>query len=853
MGIFQQFPYTNFHEMNMDEILKIVKTLAEEWAAYQVKWGNLYDDTEQALNDFKEYVYNYFDDLDVQAEINKKIDEMVLDGTFQMLVRTQLSPVVTDWLQDNITVPVGVVIDTSLSIAGACADAKAAGDAIRLLAAENDFITGSRAIVMNEGAYVNTKVAPGSAVDLTPVSSASHAYAIVPCSEGDKFYINARGTNVGVPYAFVDSADNLIDRAMETTKGSSFVVAPANATNLVINNYLDGIERYSYTGEFIGYVEPITFTTIDGYYINGNDGSTSTASARSCSSFIEIEPDRDYFASFIYLDGNASISEYDAQHKFLRYKSMTNNNNSVHVHTGSDAKYIRLSGYRNYQMEFNKYNTIKSNAEDVDDLIEGRTEYTATGNPLHINDTSSDSMLVSITGSDANTIITRSNKNLIWFDDHTVTRNGVTFTYTRATGEINISSTGATANTTSGNSGNLNGNTVDFDVKIRPKTSRTLTLSVNPSEFLDYDSDVYMQFFSSIVGIEAVRNRFARVCSAQTEYAVRIVVRAGWSGNITLKPQLEFGAIATEFEPNHRQRVSVANIRNITALDGVTNVYTDDDSTLTVTLKKQNEQDKLPDTNEVAAAVKDLMPLVKHPYAKMNATDPMICFIDDDTTDLSLVQRYHSLFNGLDAVGNYAVMTYRLDTESGLADQLLDYEKEGFGMLYHIDYQMGASTEYFLPDPLKRDMALAEDNFVTGLRKMQQYGFSNYKFWVSPYGVNDPDMQALAKRHGMRCLMSTGNNSSINKTNAYRWNIPRYGFDPLNDNTQFLREALAITKSNNGMMVVTTHVNAWGNDYTIDSRFQTFVNHCISEGVKVVSFGEAFETYYPMFLLNELF
>lgn len=130
MGIFQQFPYSNFHEMNLDEIIKIVKQLADEWVAYQAKWNDLYSDTEKALQDFKDYVYAYFENLDLQVEVGNKIDQMVADGTFGEICRTQLSSVITDWLAANITQPVGVVIDTSLSVAGACADAKATGDAI---------------------------------------------------------------------------------------------------------------------------------------------------------------------------------------------------------------------------------------------------------------------------------------------------------------------------------------------------------------------------------------------------------------------------------------------------------------------------------------------------------------------------------------------------------------------------------------------------------------------------------------------------------------------------------------------------------------------------------------------------
>lgn len=128
MGVFRNFPYSNFHEMNMDEIIKIVKTLAEEWSAYQIKWGNLYDDTEQALADFKAYVQNYWDTLDLTEEVDTVIRKMVAEGSLDSVITSNLSPVVTNWLNNNITTPETVVIDKSLTVEGAVADAKSAGE-----------------------------------------------------------------------------------------------------------------------------------------------------------------------------------------------------------------------------------------------------------------------------------------------------------------------------------------------------------------------------------------------------------------------------------------------------------------------------------------------------------------------------------------------------------------------------------------------------------------------------------------------------------------------------------------------------------------------------------------------------
>ena len=97
MGIFRQFPYSNFHEMNMDEIIKIVKDLADDWAEYNRKWGQLYDDTAAALQDFIDYYTNYFATLDLQDEVNNRIDAMLESGEFQAIVNSYLQPFIEEF------------------------------------------------------------------------------------------------------------------------------------------------------------------------------------------------------------------------------------------------------------------------------------------------------------------------------------------------------------------------------------------------------------------------------------------------------------------------------------------------------------------------------------------------------------------------------------------------------------------------------------------------------------------------------------------------------------------------------------------------------------------------------------
>lgn len=195
MGIYRQFPYSNFHEMNLDEIIKIVKNMLEEWAQYYTEWDDWKTQVQHEWDEMVIFINNYFDNLDVQEEINNKIVSMVNSGEFGQIVQPYLPSEVASWLADHITQPVGVVIDTSLSVSGACADAQITGDDIRLLADECLFL------------------AFGEVADNTVILSANDV------NVGDVIYYDF-DTNVGFTgyLAIYDSPSHV---AQEIGKGSS--------------------------------------------------------------------------------------------------------------------------------------------------------------------------------------------------------------------------------------------------------------------------------------------------------------------------------------------------------------------------------------------------------------------------------------------------------------------------------------------------------------------------------------------------------------------------------------------------------------------------------------------------------
>ena len=151
-----------------ETLCKVVKYLNDVIANVDV----LHDDVDalrSAYIQLQSYVNSYFDNLDVQNEINQKLDDMADDGSLSALlspiVATQIGGVVgeqidavvgeqidasvgrqidesvasqigtptanatTAWLNEHVN-PVGsaVVVDDTLTIEGAAADAKVCGD-----------------------------------------------------------------------------------------------------------------------------------------------------------------------------------------------------------------------------------------------------------------------------------------------------------------------------------------------------------------------------------------------------------------------------------------------------------------------------------------------------------------------------------------------------------------------------------------------------------------------------------------------------------------------------------------------------------------------------------------------------
>ena len=138
MPVYGKFDLTTYIQGASD--YEIMAFLVGKYNTCLEAYGNitkLSTDTITACKQLQDWINSWFTNLDVQEEINKKIDSMVADGSFGTLlhqtfdaqINQQTTSAVTAWLVANVT-PTGsaVVVDKSLSIEGAAADAKATGE-----------------------------------------------------------------------------------------------------------------------------------------------------------------------------------------------------------------------------------------------------------------------------------------------------------------------------------------------------------------------------------------------------------------------------------------------------------------------------------------------------------------------------------------------------------------------------------------------------------------------------------------------------------------------------------------------------------------------------------------------------
>ena len=90
MALFENFPYTNLHDLNLDWVLATIRKLIAEWTAYKLAMDEAFEDLKGEFHELYDYVMNYFENLDlddaVTVAVRAVLEEMIEDGTIDELI-----------------------------------------------------------------------------------------------------------------------------------------------------------------------------------------------------------------------------------------------------------------------------------------------------------------------------------------------------------------------------------------------------------------------------------------------------------------------------------------------------------------------------------------------------------------------------------------------------------------------------------------------------------------------------------------------------------------------------------------------------------------------------------------------
>lgn len=255
-----QYPGTNFHDLNLDWLLSEMKNCLAEWASTKEDWEELQTSNTNfkefmtgKWDDFRTYVENYLANLPLTEEVSAKINAMAEDGTLLELIThddgegSALSDVAGNWLGTHLHSLTEPPVDDTLTIPHAAADAKATGDEISDLKSALSEDKGVESRVIDS--YKKTWNLFDGSFGLSqtdPITNTSLSYAVcsgaIPVIGGEYYSIGSAnnplyGTKVNVlGVRWYDNSGTRLSKVSVYPQGGylKWMQAPAGAVNAVI-------------------------------------------------------------------------------------------------------------------------------------------------------------------------------------------------------------------------------------------------------------------------------------------------------------------------------------------------------------------------------------------------------------------------------------------------------------------------------------------------------------------------------------------------------------------------------------------------------------------------------------------
>ena len=238
-----------------------------------------------AYNLLQGYVNDYFDNLDVQVEINNKLDEMATSGALTDLLAPLIPELVTNWLTAHVN-PVGsaVVVDNSLTVSGAAADAKTTGNKIANVNTEATAVNNTIGTQFRGSNLTPTSTNANFWLNVYGGNSQHEGYEVLryPVTPGTTIFIRVSDSEAPAKWVFKTTDSGVVTNIVGDIHlygGQWAVTVPDTANYLFIARQTGDTDSYAATTNFgKGHIiNPCVFVYISGGKLQVECTSTARA------------------------------------------------------------------------------------------------------------------------------------------------------------------------------------------------------------------------------------------------------------------------------------------------------------------------------------------------------------------------------------------------------------------------------------------------------------------------------------------------------------------------------------------------------------------------------------------------
>ncbi len=362
MGLFEHWPYVNFHDLNLDwiikEIPKVYASRDEAQASAEASAESAAASQQSAEAALASQEAAHQSELNAAQSEENAADSEANAKNYADHIADPVSGLVTDWLEDNIT-PTTPAVDASLTVAGAAADAKVTGDKITdLNNAVNSLSETSYLVTVEKGETANSsgilipfRAENGDRITASTIDETTFGSVQLRFYDANRQYLGhwALGSGYGSSRSFTYNVENPayyvgITTVDVTSPEKYNVINNSNRYKQVtdlLNDAVYNIEIDKLDRSYINVLNRFDKDAITpGVYLSTTNGATIENTNFFASDYIYIKDIESVKCSYTHI-----VCFYTEKHVFISGQNFNTGSADGVISKPQNAVYMRFSSY----------------------------------------------------------------------------------------------------------------------------------------------------------------------------------------------------------------------------------------------------------------------------------------------------------------------------------------------------------------------------------------------------------------------------------------------------------------------------------------------------------------------------